>query len=565
MIGKTISHYKILEKLGEGGMGVVYKAMDTTLGRLVALKFVSAAGVTDELTKKRLMREAKACALLNHPNITTIYEFGQADERSFIAMEYVEGQTLQALVEQKRFELCEVLEIALQAADALDAAHSKGIIHRDLKSANIMIDANGGVKIMDFGLAKLSKSSLLTQTGVTLGTAAYMSPEQARGEEIDSRSDIYSMGVILYQLSTGELPFAEAHHLAVMYAVINEDPRPPRELNPEIPPELQAVILKAMEKDPDSRYQNFEEMANDLMELQEAVVSADASKEPSQRVLIRRPGRVAKAKGREKTVASQTKKVLIYILPILLITGGVVTWFLKDNASLTVNSKREIAKTHVNSAIIYLKENKREPAKRELELAVKSDPTYSAAWSSLAALNIQAQQLDVAISQSRKAIELDKSNSNAYYNLAYALEEKGELHKAIEKYSEAVKVDSTFTQAYSALGNLFIKLDRPEDAVRILERAVGITHESEYIYLIYKNLGKAYFTLNRHDDAIKFLQRSLQLQPMEVPETIYFLAMAYEAAGLIKESIANWQHYIEIQRDTLKQREAMNRLEKLTK
>ncbi|MFQ6116220.1 MAG: tetratricopeptide repeat protein, partial [bacterium] len=189
--------------------------------------------------------------------------------------------------------------------------------------------------------------------------------------------------------------------------------------------------------------------------------------------------------------------------------------------------------------------------------------SYSTAWSTLAALNIQDKKLDVAISQSKKAIEADRTNSIAYYNLAYALEEKGELDKAIKRYSEAVNIDSSFTRAYSALGNLYINLHRPQDALDVLERAVRITPESEYIYLIYKNLGKAYFALNEYDAAIRFLEHSRQFQHVDVPETIYFLAKAYEAAGMTKESIAKWQRYIEIESDTLKQQEAVNRLQQL--
>ncbi|MFQ5753319.1 MAG: protein kinase [bacterium] len=567
MIGQTISHYKILNKLGEGGMGVVYKAMDITLGRIVALKFVSAEMATNESTKHRLMREAKACASLNHPNINTIFEFVEAEDRSFIVMEYIEGKTLQELVNQKHFEVEEVLEIALQVVDALDVAHKQGIVHRDLKSANIMLDVHDRVKIMDFGLAKLSRGSLLTQTGATLGTAAYMSPEQAQGEEVDLRSDIYSIGVVLYELLTGELPFKEAHQLAVMYSIVHEAPNPPRELNPAIPAELEAVVLKAMEKDPNDRYQNFADMKTDLMELQETLYQPGTTKKSSQRVQTDLSTQNFQTLFAKTIYHIKSKSILKFGIPLILITAGFTAWLLQGDHALNIDdsSNRIMAKSHEARTWSYLNENKPDLAMKELELAVNIDPTYSTAWSTLAALNIQAQKLDMAISQSKKAIDLDESNSTAYYNLAYALEEKGELDPAGSRYAEAVRIDSTFTRAYSALGNVYIKLNKPHEAINVLNTAVRLTPESEFIYLIYKNLGKAYFMLNQYDEALKFLTRSLQLQPGEIPETIYYLAMTYEAAGMRTESIANWQHYLEIENDALKRKEALTHLQNLTK
>ncbi|MFX0212292.1 MAG: serine/threonine protein kinase, partial [Candidatus Hodarchaeota archaeon] len=204
MIGKTISHYKILEKLGEGGMGVVYKAEDTKLDRIVALKFLPENLLCDEEAKKRFVHEAKAASALNHPNITTVHEIDEVDGKCFIAMEYIEGK-------EKGLSIEEVLRIALQTAEGLSKAHQKDIVHRDIKSDNIMFTPDGLIKIMDFGLAKLKGVTKLTKTGSTLGTLQYMSPEQAQGEEIDHRSDIFSFGVILYEMITGQLPFKGEH------------------------------------------------------------------------------------------------------------------------------------------------------------------------------------------------------------------------------------------------------------------------------------------------------------------------------------------------------------------
>jgi serine/threonine protein kinase len=562
MIGQIISHYKILEKLGEGGMGVVYKAEDLKLERIVALKFLKTEALGNAKGKWRFVREAQAAAALDHPNICTVHEIDEAEGRTFIVMAYVEGQNLQKKIESGPLQPDEALDIAIQAAEGLQAAHEKGITHRDIKPANIMMTTKGQVKLMDFGLAKLAGWTVLTKEGIIMGTAAYMSPEQVRGEELDHRSDIYSMGVVLYQLLTGELPFEEAYHLAVMYAIANEAPKPPRELNPAIPPQLEAVILKAMEKESAKRYQTAAEMEDDLLELQETLGSKNAGKKHS-----RRQGKKDQVTIIEKIFPSRTKTALKYAIALFIITIGVAIWFFKSENSRTDDyekSRREFARARVNAAMLYLKENQLGLAIKELESAVKSDPSYSLAWSSLAAANIRAQELDLAIYQSKKAIELDRKNSDAYYNLAYALEEKGELDAALESYTEAVKIDSTFTPAYSALGNLYIKLNKAQEAIQILNLAIRIAPESEHIYLIYKNLGKACFALEQYDKAIEFLEHSLQRQP-KVSETIYFLAKAYEAAGMKPESIEQWKHYVEIESDTLKQREAVNHLQNLAK
>jgi len=267
MIGTTISHYKILEKLGEGGMGVVYKAHDTKLDRLVALKFLPHYLTTDSVEKERFYHEARAAAALTHQNIAVVYEIGEHDGQIFIAMEYVEGKTLRNLVEtihELPLPVKKILDIAIQVCDGLQAAHEKGIVHRDIKGDNIMLTSKGQAKIMDFGLAKLKGATKLTKAGSTLGTAAYMSPEQAQGDEVDHRSDIFSFGVVLYELLTGHLPFRGEHHAALMYSLINEEPQPIARFNEKVTPEIEHIVTKALEKDRDDRYQHVDEMLADL-------------------------------------------------------------------------------------------------------------------------------------------------------------------------------------------------------------------------------------------------------------------------------------------------------------
>jgi serine/threonine protein kinase len=264
MINQTISHYKILAKLGEGGMGVVYKAEDAKLKRIVALKFLSAIALGGE-EKSRFLREAQAAAALNHPNICTIYAIDEVDGQMFIAMEYIEGQSLQEKIKAGPLQIDEAIKLATQVADGLQAAHEKGIIHRDIKSANIMITAKGQAKIMDFGLAKLYRGgTVLTKEGVTLGTAAYMSPEQAQGEVVDHRTDIWSLGVVLYEMLTGKLPFKGEYEQSMMYSILNEDPEPLTALRTGVPIALDGIIAKALAKDPATRYQHVDELPADL-------------------------------------------------------------------------------------------------------------------------------------------------------------------------------------------------------------------------------------------------------------------------------------------------------------
>jgi len=268
MIGKIISHYRILAKLGEGGMGVVYKAEDTKLKRIVALKFLPTNTLGGAEEKSRFLREAQAAAALNHPNIATIFAIDEVDSQMFIAMEFVDGKELRDLIAgnfTKLSKFSKVLEIATQIAEGLKAAHAKGITHRDIKSSNIMVTESGQVKIMDFGLAKLARGgTMLTKEGTTLGTAAYMSPEQARGEVVDHRTDIWSLGVVLYEMISGQLPFKGDYEQSMVYSILNEEPEPLTALRTGVPIALDGIIAKMLAKNPATRYQHVDELPVDL-------------------------------------------------------------------------------------------------------------------------------------------------------------------------------------------------------------------------------------------------------------------------------------------------------------
>jgi tetratricopeptide (TPR) repeat protein/predicted Ser/Thr protein kinase len=276
MIGKTILHYKITAKLGEGGMGVVYKAEDTKLKRDVAIKFLPRQIAASEEERARFKIEAQAAAVLNHPNIATIHAIEEQDDELFIVMEYIEGQELKSIIDNRQLSIVDVFDYASQIAAGLQAAHEKGIVHRDIKSSNIMITDKGQVKIMDFGLAKVRGGVQFTKVGTTLGTAAYMSPEQARGEEVDQRSDIWSFGVVLYEMLTGQLPFRGDYEQSMIYSILNEDPKPLQEQRSEVPEALAGLVRRALAKDVHERYQGADEVLADLTAFQRGGRAAQA-------------------------------------------------------------------------------------------------------------------------------------------------------------------------------------------------------------------------------------------------------------------------------------------------
>jgi len=271
--GSTLAgRYTIIEELGRGGMGVVYKAEDTKLKRTVALKFLPSELTHIPEVKERFVREAQAAAALDHPNICTVYEFDEAEETTFISMAYIEGKSLKKKIDSGPPELDEALKIAMQVAEGLQEAHKKGVVHRDIKSANIMVDERGQANIMDFGLARMTGGTLLTQEGTAMGTIAYMSPEQARGEEVDFRTDIWSLGVVLYEMFSGQLPFKGERDQSVVYSILKEKPKPITDIKAEIPVSIGQVVDKALEKDPDKRYQQIEELLDDLRSISAGIV-----------------------------------------------------------------------------------------------------------------------------------------------------------------------------------------------------------------------------------------------------------------------------------------------------
>jgi serine/threonine protein kinase len=327
MIGKTISHYKIMEKLGEGGMGVVYKAEDLKLKRTVALKFLPSELTRDQEANQRFIQEAQAASSLDHQNVCTIYEIDETnDGQTFIVMACYDGEVLKDKIQTGPLNIEQAVDIIIQVAEGLKKTHAKGIVHRDIKPANIFITEDGVAKILDFGLAKLAAPAHLTKTGRTLGTVAYMSPEQAKGDKIDHRTDIWSLGVVLYEMLTGQLPFKGEYEHAVIYSILNEEPETIVTGRNDIPPALEQIVYKCLEKQAADRYETAKQLLNDLNKL-------------SDKSIKQKPGPPAtKVKVRKRSSQYVIAAFLFMVAIALIVKFGLLREKIKEPKIINVRS-----------------------------------------------------------------------------------------------------------------------------------------------------------------------------------------------------------------------------------
>ena len=480
---KLSSKYQLQEEIGKGGMGVVYKARDLQLDRIVAIKVLLPEAVGDETARKRFLREARAAAKLNHQNIATIYAIEEVDNIIYISMEYVAGQTLANLIANRRLSIDEILGISLQILEALQAAHEMNVIHRDVKPDNILISGSGQVKIMDFGLAKIRGEARLTKDEFSLGTIDYVSPEQiSRDMEVDARSDLFSFGVLLYEMLTGELPFNGEHEWAVLYAILNTEPKPFEKNGNQIPPLLEELTFKCLRKSPLQRYQSAGEAIAQLRGLK---------KESSPKFTPIQVSRKTKNKYFFPVVA-------LAVLLVIISLGFSFFYF---------NTPRQFN----NRGVRMMLDGDWAKAKKTLQRAIKKDSAYSSAWGNLALAYFYQTQYDSAVFCARTAIEADAANLSACYILARAYEQLGEFQKAIDIYFQAITADSSAIQAYNDVAYLLLHLGRTKEAIHTLQRGLKQQPDSPKHAFTYKNLGKAYLLEHNFEQAISSLSKSVVL------------------------------------------------------
>jgi tetratricopeptide (TPR) repeat protein len=551
MIGRQVNQYRIVERLGEGGMGLVYKAEDTSLERTVALKFLPRTFAANSEFEARFMREARTASALDHPNIGVIHEIARSEQGElYIAMAYYGGETLERKIEDGPLPMDEALEYAIQIARGLERAHEGGIIHRDIKPGNVIFTDRGLAKIVDFGLARMEDVTM-TRDGTSLGTVAYMSPEQAHGTGVDRRTDLWALGVVLYEMLAGRRPFAGGYEAAILYAAAHEPHASLSALRPEVPEVVSVIVDGLLAKDPESRYQSATEVIGAL----EAARVGNAA--PGATLSGLMPSVPVPAPAAEPDRGRGRLAIVAGASLLGLAAVAVAAWLLVGNGGGPSVSPeaRERARAEHDTALEMLSEGRFSVAQARLERSVQLDPEYSAAWSTLAGLHIQTREYLQAVQAGERAVAIDSANSVAWYNLGYALQETGSPEEAADAYRRAIRADRNLQQAYSAMGDVLIELGRPGEAMTVLDEGLRTAPESEIRFLLEKNMGKALLALESPGEALEHLERSLAARP-DWPETLLLMARAHAALGNPALARPFRDRFLEVERDPVRRAEA---------